>query len=234
MMATGEAYRPARAAESRTAPLPCRPELGARLRRFPEPPDSESALHREGDGITAAIGRRARGTGATMLTAKTVFSSRKFLRLIEGSGLVGTWGGTFATDAHVWSMGLWRLLGLEPGARAGLRKVPRTSSTPKTGRTSRPRPRSCGGLAPGKQAFRLIRADGALRPLSSRHEVYVTSAGRPESTACVIIDATDRNTPIRALAAEARRRYALFDQHRIISFGVSTTGSIPSTRSSQS
>ncbi|MFC6051218.1 hypothetical protein ACFPYM_25590, partial [Methylobacterium hispanicum] len=41
------------------------------------------------------------------------------LRMVEGFGLTGTWAWTFATDTHVWSPGLFRILGLEPeSARA--------------------------------------------------------------------------------------------------------------------
>ncbi len=43
-------------------------------------------------------------------------SPGQVLRMVEGFGLTGTWSWTFATDTHVWSPGLFQILGLEPGS----------------------------------------------------------------------------------------------------------------------
>jgi hypothetical protein len=40
------------------------------------------------------------------------FSSRETLRILEGFGLTGHWAWDFAENTHVWSSGLYAILGL--------------------------------------------------------------------------------------------------------------------------
>ncbi len=136
------------------------------------------------------------------------------LRMVEGFGLTGTWSWTFATDTHVWSPGLFRILGLEPGsARAeyGLLlafvhpddrpSVTSASEMLQTGQVAQP-------------TFRIIRPDGSLRTVMSRGEVIVTPDGRPRRAMGVLIDVSDQAALLRARESERRRRRAIFEQVR--------------------
>ncbi|HEV2545306.1 MAG TPA: PAS domain-containing protein [Methylobacterium sp.] len=134
------------------------------------------------------------------------------LRMVEGFGLTGTWSWTFAGDEHVWSPGLFRILGLEPGtARAeyGLMlalvhpedrdNVTSTADLLQTGQMT-------------QQTFRVIRPDGTLRTVMSRGEVILAPDGRPIQAMGVLIDVSDREMLARAQAAERRRRRTVFEQ----------------------
>ncbi|WP_286134367.1 PAS domain-containing protein [Methylobacterium sp. Leaf123] len=138
--------------------------------------------------------------------------SHDYLRMVEGFGLTGTWSWTFATDEHVWSPGLFRILGLEPTtARAayGLLftlvhpedrdRVTSTSEMLQTGQMT-------------QQTFRIIRPDGTLRTVMSRGEVIMAPDGRPLQAMGVLIDVSDREMLARAQAAERRRKRVLFEQ----------------------
>ena len=50
-----------------------------------------------------------------MKAADVAFASPALLRLIEGTGLIGTWGWSFASNEQFWSAGLYRILGFRPG-----------------------------------------------------------------------------------------------------------------------
>lgn len=147
-----------------------------------------------------------------MSAAVSPLISDDILRLVEGFGLTGTWSWSFATDEHVWSPGLFRILGLDPStARAeyGLLlalvhpedrdKVTSTSELLQTGQMT-------------QQTFRIIRPDGTLRTVMSRGEVIVAPSGRPLQAMGVLIDVSDREMLARAQAAERRRKRALFEQ----------------------
>ena len=147
-----------------------------------------------------------------MSAAVSSLISDDVLRLVEGFGLTGTWSWTFTTDEHVWSPGLFRILGLEPStARAeyGLLlalvhpedrdKVTSTSELLQTGQMT-------------QHTFRIIRPDGTLRTVMSRGEVIVAPSGRPLQAMGVLIDVSDREMLARAQAAERRRKRTLFEQ----------------------
>lgn len=136
----------------------------------------------------------------------------EILRMVEGFGLTGTWSWTFATDEHVWSPGLFRILGLEPtsarpeyGLLSALvhpedqDSVTSTSEMLQTGQMT-------------QRTFRIIRPDGTLRTVMSRGEVIVAPDGRPLQAMGVLIDVSDREMLARAQAAERRRKRALFEQ----------------------
>ncbi|MEA1832237.1 PAS domain-containing protein [Methylobacterium durans] len=152
------------------------------------------------------------------------FSSRQFLELIEHLGLTGTWGWTFATNEHVWSNGLYRLLGLErgtvrPSYDLFLNLVhPDDRATLKTAAELRQ------GIARDEVAFRVIRPDGVIRTLSSRIEVYFFPDGRPRAAAGTVLDVTHREALSRAQAAERRRHWALFELTRAFQFTASVEG----------
>jgi PAS domain-containing protein len=147
-------------------------------------------------------------------TALTGLSAMQVLQMVEGFGLTGTWSWTFATDTHVWSPGLFRILGLEPGsARAeyGL-LLALVHPDDRTGVTSASEVLQTGRVA--QTTFRIIRPDGALRTVMSRGEVIVAPDGRPRCAMGVLIDVSDPEALRRAREAERRRRRAIFDQVR--------------------
>ncbi|TGD97160.1 PAS domain-containing protein [Methylobacterium nonmethylotrophicum] len=143
---------------------------------------------------------------------RLVFSSCEFLKLLEVHELTGSWSWTFATGAHVWSPGLFRLLGLEPGidrpSYAAFRALVhpddrlRVETETQVVREGRLRDRT----------VRVIRPDGSLRILSCRGEVYHDPHGRPLAAAGAVLDVTDRERLAAVQAQERRRRRALFEQ----------------------
>ncbi|KAB1075148.1 helix-turn-helix domain-containing protein [Methylobacterium planeticum] len=141
------------------------------------------------------------------------YSSRALLRLIEGAGLTGNWGWNFATNEHVWSPGLFRLLGLEPGMVPPSYDLflhlvhPEDRASLETGAQMRD------GLA-RNATVRVIRPDGTMRLLSIQTEIYVAPDGRPQAAAGTVLDITDREALARAQAAERRRAWALFQRTR--------------------
>ncbi|MCP1535529.1 MULTISPECIES: PAS domain-containing protein [Methylorubrum] len=147
-----------------------------------------------------------------MINVAHALPSQSILRLVEGFGLTGTWSWTFAADEHVWSPGLFRILGLEPNSARpeyGLLlalvhpedrdNVTSTSELLQTGQLT-------------QQSFRIIRPDGTMRTVMSRGEVIVASDGRPLQAMGVLIDVSDREMLARAHAAERRRKKTLFEQ----------------------
>lgn len=149
-----------------------------------------------------------------MPAAVSPIMPHEILRMVEGFGLTGTWSWTFATNRHVWSPGLFRILGLEPtSARAeyGLLfalvhpedrdSITSTSELLQTGQMI-------------QQTFRIIRPDGTLRTVMSRGEVVMAPDGCPLQAMGVLIDVSDREMLARAQAADRRRKRALFEQTR--------------------
>ncbi|GJD50435.1 hypothetical protein OPKNFCMD_3174 [Methylobacterium crusticola] len=159
-----------------------------------------------------------------MNAANLAFSSREFLRLIERHGLAGTWGWTFATDRHVWSEGLYRLLGIGPGdvrpSYGGLRTFVHPEDRP--GLETALQVMQEGALR--EHTVRVIRPDGSLRVVVSRGRVGVAPDGRPQRAAGVLLDITDRGLLARAQAAERQRRWELFERTR--RFTVSITSEV--------
>ncbi len=134
------------------------------------------------------------------------------LRLLEAHGLTGTWAWNFVTDEYAWSPGLFRLLGLAPGAvRPGYHRFmsfvhPDDRAQLETG-TQMMRE----GVFTGS-TFRVIRADGAVRLLTGRSTIYVTPEGRPRAGAGVVLDMTEPEFLAASHRENQRRRRALFAQ----------------------
>lgn len=139
------------------------------------------------------------------------FSSPEFLRLLESGGLTGTWGWTFATREHVWSPGLFRLLGLDPDAVSPSYDLLTQCVHP----NDRDRIESAGDIVIhgvlGDHTIRVLRPDGRLRVLDMRGTVYHSPDGRPYAAAGIVLDVTDREQMAVALRAERRRQWALFE-----------------------
>jgi len=156
-----------------------------------------------------------------MLASSATFSSRAFLRLIEGDGLIGTWGWTFATNEHVWSLGLWHLLGLEPGLAPPTYRLFLDFVHPDDRFGIETEAEIVQGYIQQDRTFRIIRPDGTVRTLSSCNELYFAATGRPRALAGMVIDITDQVALARVQTAQRQRKRALFDEHRIISFAIS-------------
>ncbi|KQT79907.1 hypothetical protein ASG51_04585 [Methylobacterium sp. Leaf465] len=146
------------------------------------------------------------------------FASPYFLNLIESQCVAGTWGWRFADNHHVWSTGLFRVLGLDPQTtRPGYDRLhglihPQDRERVETGADL------IRGVTLGQQSVRLLRPDGAIRVLSARSEIYLTPDGRPRGAAGVVLDVTDQERLQQARQAEQRRRRALFQQTRTLAF----------------
>ncbi|WP_269153903.1 PAS domain-containing protein [Methylobacterium currus] len=163
-------------------------------------------------GLPAEI-RQATGRPRTEAVLPGLdFPDRDFLRLIEGHGLTGSWTWDFTRNEQVWSPGLYRLLGFEPGSvRAdfgvflGLvhpedRPVIEANSVV---------------MREGvfhDHTVRVIRPDGSLRMLANRGTAYFTPEGRPRAVAGVVLDVTDAERMAGLHREEQRRKRALFEQ----------------------
>ncbi|AWN52775.1 PAS domain-containing protein [Methylobacterium sp. 17Sr1-1] len=143
---------------------------------------------------------------------RPAFSSRDFLRLLEIRGLTGSWGWTFATDEHVWSPGLYRLLGLDLGAIRPSYANLLAMVHPEDRFDLATAAQVIQGGTQHDRTVRVIRPDGSLRILSVRGEVYHDLDGRPRAAAGTLLDVTDRERLAAVQAEERRRRRALFEQ----------------------
>ncbi|WP_170267591.1 PAS domain-containing protein [Methylobacterium oxalidis] len=159
-----------------------------------------------------------------MNAARLAFSSSEMLRMLEGLGLTGTWSWCFGSGNQTWSLGLHRILGLEPGSvrpsyalflslvhpedRAEIETVADVSRE---------------GLLRDHRV-RAIRPDGSIRLLSTRGEIYISPTGRPLGAAGTVLDVTEEDRLARAQAAERRRRWAVFEQTRCFQFSRAVEG----------
>ncbi|WP_162560663.1 PAS domain-containing protein [Methylobacterium durans] len=125
-----------------------------------------------------------------MTVSDLAFSSPRFLALIEGIGLTGSWSCTFAGDEQVWSDGRYHLLGLEPGGirpnYEALRGFVHHEDRPAIETAAQIM--QSGVLQ--NSTFRIVRPDDSVRTLSSRAEVLVSPAGRPIGASGLVLDIT--------------------------------------------
>lgn len=140
------------------------------------------------------------------------FPDGEFLRLVEAHGLTGSWSWNFATDEHVWSPGLYRLLGFEPGAVAADYGLIFSLVHPDDRPLIAAHAQALRSGFANDHTVRLIRPDGTLRVLTCRGTVYVTPEGRPRAVAGVVLDVTDAERLAGLHREEQRRRWALFEQ----------------------
>src|SRR4051812_6275954 len=159
-----------------------------------------------------------------MSAAGLAVSSHAFLRLIEDYGLTGHWSWAFEANIQTWSLGFYRLLGLEPGSvRPSYdlfrdRVHPDDLAMAETVSEIR-----VDGLL-RDHAIRVIRPDGSIRILATRGEIYVTPEVRPRAAAGTVLDITEPDRLERAQALERQRRRALFEAVRSFEFSSSVDG----------
>lgn len=140
------------------------------------------------------------------------FPDRDFLRLVEGHGLTGSWTWDFDRNAQVWSPGLYRMLGFEPGSVRADFGLFLSLVHPE----DRPVIETNGAVMRegifNDHTVRVIRPDGSLRVLANRGTAYFTPGGRPRAVAGVVLDITDAERMASLHREEQRRRRALFEQ----------------------
>ncbi|KQO68623.1 PAS domain-containing protein [Methylobacterium sp. Leaf89] len=146
------------------------------------------------------------------------FSSKQFLRLLDSQGISGTWEWHFASDQHVWSSGLFRILGLDPQTTRPSYELLIGLVHPEDRGRMASGSGLIGAMSQEKQTIRVIRPGGSNHVLSLRSEIHLAPDGRPQGIAGSVLDVTERENLRRALAAERRRRRALFDRTRTLTF----------------
>jgi hypothetical protein len=140
------------------------------------------------------------------------FSPAQFLNLIESHGLTGTWGWHFADNQHVWSGGLYNLLGLDPLTTRPSYELLVALVLAEDRAKLETGADLIQGTALGNQTVRFRRPDGAMRVLSVRNEIYFDPQGRPRGAAGVVLDVTDHESLRQARLADQRRSRVLFGE----------------------
>lgn len=144
------------------------------------------------------------------------------LRALDGSGVVGYWRWVFATNEHVWSIGLYRLLGLVPNEVEPSYARLLDCVHPE----DRARLETVAGLAGGANfrdcKVRVMGADGKERIFNCRGQIQVRPDGRPRLAIGIVLDVSSQEFLRRILAAEKHRRNALFSETRIFTHSVET------------
>lgn len=159
-----------------------------------------------------------------MTMTDTAFSPGDFLRLLEGVGLTGTWGWTFATNEVVWSPGYFRLLGLDPSTTRASYDLFLSLVHPDDRHEIETSAQVMQEGSLRDRTVRVIRPDGSMRILLGRSEIFVSDDGRPRAAAGVALDVTDREQLARSVRAEEQRKRALIDHIRMLS-ATGVTGS---------
>ncbi len=131
------------------------------------------------------------------------FSSRHFLKLIEDTGKVGFWSADLRSERLDASLGLYRILGLDPASEVtfcfGLDMI-------------HPDDRAAHGdpiavLRSGQpisREFRIIRPDRTQRWIRHLAEVILGPDGAPSQGMGVVFDVTERHDAMNALIAAPR------------------------------
>jgi PAS domain S-box-containing protein len=143
--------------------------------------------------------------------ARPRWSSYEFLRLIEENGRLGTWQWDLASGVLDWSLGLYRIAGVDPmrtritvnDCIALIHPDDRRGIADPVGfaRDGRFRDRT----------FRVIRPDGQLRWLAARSDVVLDRASRPVMAVGVVYDITAERDTATALSKSDRRYRALLE-----------------------
>ncbi len=154
-------------------------------------------------------------------------SSYDFLRMIEEVGTVGCWAWDFAGNTHVWSPGLFGILGIPAGlVRADYHLLFRLIHPDDCPQAMDPRfLRQAEAVAP--HTFRILRPDTQMRTVTSRIEIVTSPQGRPVGARGILVDVSDRAELERVAATRRRSRRGLFESLRAFT---STTAVYPYTK----
>ncbi|TGE00837.1 PAS domain S-box protein [Methylobacterium nonmethylotrophicum] len=151
------------------------------------------------------------------------FSSRHFLKLIEDTGKVGFWSADLRSEHMDASLGLYRILGLDPASGItfgfGLDMI-------------HPEDRAAHGdqiavLRSGQpisREFRIIRPDRTQRWLLHHAEVILGPDGLPSQGMGVVFDVTERHDAMNALLQRHDRLNALITATGAIFWGTQANG----------
>jgi PAS domain S-box-containing protein len=123
---------------------------------------------------------------------------------------VGTWEWDFASGDARWSDGLYHLLGIEPGTVPASYDLFLSKVHPE----DRPANETAGRVMMTEggtvdDAFRIIRADGAVRWMANKGEVFNDAAGKPSWAAGALFDITEIREAQLELAVREERYRAL-------------------------
>lgn len=135
-------------------------------------------------------------------------SSRHFLKLIEESIDIGLWSASIGSDRMHGSLGLYRVLGLDPQVELTFGLVANLMH-PEDRRAHGPLLALLRSGQAVQREFRVIRPDRTQRWISSRAEVLVGSDGRPSYALGIIKDVTGRHEALRSIEMEHDRFKAL-------------------------
>ncbi|WP_460447849.1 PAS domain-containing protein [Alsobacter sp. SYSU BS001988] len=149
-------------------------------------------------------------------------------RTLEDSAtfsLVGTWEWDFGTGHVTWSDGLYGLLGLKPGEMPARLE----SFMERVHPEDRPRVQASTDAAktrgePLDSEFRIIRADGEVRWIAAKGEIFCDGAGKPAWAAGALFDVTHIREAQRDLAAREERYRALATLNSVGEWRGTSTG----------
>ncbi|CAO4140998.1 histidine kinase [Methylorubrum thiocyanatum] len=136
------------------------------------------------------------------------FSSRHFLKLVEDTGKVGFWSADLRTERLDGSLGLYRILGLDPASEMtfgfGLDMI-----HPEDQPAHRDQIAVLRSGQPISREFRIIRPDRTQRWILHHAEVILGADGLPAQGMGVVFDVTERHDAMNALMQRHDRLNAL-------------------------
>jgi PAS domain S-box-containing protein len=145
----------------------------------------------------------AEGGGSTR-----AFSSRHFLKLVEDTGKVGFWSADLRTERLDASLGLYRILGLDPASEMtfgfGLDMI-----HPEDQAAHRDQIAVLRSGQPISREFRIVRPDRTQRWILHHAEVILGADGAPAQGMGVVFDVTERHDSMNALMQRHDRFNAL-------------------------
>lgn len=137
-------------------------------------------------------------------------SSRHFLKLIEDTIDIGLWSAEIDEDRMHGSLGLYRVLGLDPSVDLTF-GILADMMHPEDRRAHGPKLSLLRSGQAVERDFRIIRPDRTQRWIHSRAEVVVDAHGRPSHALGIIKDVTKRHEASHSLEIGHDRLKALID-----------------------
>ncbi len=136
------------------------------------------------------------------------FSSRHFLKLIEDTGKVGFWSADLRSERLDASLGLYRILGLDPASEMTF-GFALDMIHPEDQAAHRDQIAVLRSGQPISREFRIVRLDRTQRWVLHHAEVILGPDGRPSQGLGVVFDVTARHDAMNALMQRHDRLNAL-------------------------
>lgn len=152
-------------------------------------------------------------------------SSRHFLKLIEDGGEIGFWSSDMAGDHIRASVGLYRILGLDPSVEVTF-SLMREMVHPGDRAAQADLLTLLRAGHAVKREFRIIRPDRTQRWISSRAEVLLGADDRPSRAIGVVQDVTERHEARRSVEQEQDRCRALIEATAAVVWYASPDGAV--------